>query len=101
MFFLSSAGFSKFTRKVFCNVFNRNTTKVSNNMDPDQDRLFDALIHVCFLESFFFLKRFLVHLSLILIYSNICIILPAKSDSDVMLCLQSYHGFMIDRSLVY
>ena len=28
-------------------------------------------------------------------------ILPAKSDSDVMLCLQSYQGLMIDRSLVY
>ena len=27
--------------------------------------------------------------------------LPAKSDSDVMFCLQSYQGLMIDRSLVY
>ena len=27
--------------------------------------------------------------------------LPAKSDSAVMFCLQSYQGFMIDRSLVY
>ena len=26
--------------------------------------------------------------------------LPAKSDSDVMFCLQSYQGLMIDRSLV-
>ena len=28
-------------------------------------------------------------------------VLPAKSDSDVMFCLQSYEGLMIDRSLVY
>ena len=28
-------------------------------------------------------------------------VLPAKSDSDVMLCLQSYQGLIIDRSLVY
>ena len=28
-------------------------------------------------------------------------VLPAKSDSDVMLCLQSYRGLRIDRSLVY
>ena len=26
---------------------------------------------------------------------------PAKSDSDIMVCLQSYQGFIIDRSLVY
>ena len=28
-------------------------------------------------------------------------VLPAKSDSDVTLCLQSYLGLIIDRSLVY
>ena len=28
-------------------------------------------------------------------------VLPAKSDSDFMFCLQSYHGLRIDRSLVY
>ena len=28
-------------------------------------------------------------------------ILPAKSDSDVMFCLQSYQGLIIDKSLVY
>ena len=28
-------------------------------------------------------------------------ILPAKSDSEVMFCLQSYQGLIIDRSLVY
>ena len=28
-------------------------------------------------------------------------VLPAKSDSNVMFCLQSYQGFIIDRSLVY
>ena len=28
-------------------------------------------------------------------------VLPAKSDSDDMLCLQSYQGLVIDKSLVY
>ena len=28
-------------------------------------------------------------------------VLPAKSDSDVKFCLQSYQGLMIDRSLVF
>ena len=29
------------------------------------------------------------------------IVLSAKSDSDIMFCLQSYKGLVIDRSLVY
>ena len=28
-------------------------------------------------------------------------VLPAKSDSDDMFCLQSYQGLIIDRSRVY
>ena len=28
-------------------------------------------------------------------------VLPAKSDSDVMFCLQSYQGLIIDKSFVY
>ena len=28
-------------------------------------------------------------------------VLPAKFDSDIMFCLQSYQGLNIDRSLVY
>ena len=28
---------------------------------------------------------------------TICTVLPAKSDSDVMFCLQSYQGLRIDR----
>ena len=28
-------------------------------------------------------------------------VLPAKSDSDFMICLQSYQGLIINRSLVY
>ena len=31
----------------------------------------------------------------------ICTVLPAKSDSDDMLCLQSNQGLRSDRSLVY
>ena len=33
--------------------------------------------------------------------SNIDTVLPAKTDSDVMFCLQHYQGLSIDRSLVY
>ena len=32
---------------------------------------------------------------------SIANVLPAKSDSDVMFCLQSYQGLIINRSLVY
>ena len=32
---------------------------------------------------------------------DIITVLPVKSDSDIMFCLQSYQGFMIDRSFVY
>ena len=28
-------------------------------------------------------------------------VLPAKSDSDVVFCLQSYQGLMIDKARVY
>ena len=28
-------------------------------------------------------------------------VLPVESDSDAMLCLQSYQGLRIDKSLVY
>ena len=28
-------------------------------------------------------------------------VLPSKSDSDFMFCLQSYQGLIIDRSLVH
>ena len=30
-----------------------------------------------------------------------CTVLPVKSDSDFMFCLQNYHGLRIDRSHVY
>ena len=32
---------------------------------------------------------------------SVSTVLPAKSDSDVMFCLKSYQGLIIDRSLVY
>ena len=28
-------------------------------------------------------------------------VLPVKSDSDILFCLQSYQGLVIERSLVY
>ena len=33
--------------------------------------------------------------------NKVTTVVPAKSDSDITLCLQSYHGLLIDRSLVY
>ena len=32
---------------------------------------------------------------------DLATVVPAKSDSDVMFCLQSYQGLLIDKSLVY
>ena len=39
--------------------------------------------------------------STLLVTHEITTVLSAKSDSDVMFCLQSYQGLTIDRSLVY
>ena len=36
-----------------------------------------------------------------LVYCDITTVLPAKSNSDFMFCLQSYQGLIIDISLVY
>ena len=43
----------------------------------------------------------LFYISEQVILSSLLTVLPAKSDSDVMFCLQSYQGLIIDRSLVY
>ena len=37
----------------------------------------------------------------LLIQLQVFAVLPVKSDSDVMFCLQKYQQFRIDRSLVY
>ena len=37
----------------------------------------------------------------IVLKAKVSTVLPAKSDSDVTFCLQSYQGPIIDRSLVY
>ena len=42
-----------------------------------------------------------VNLVLHVVLINLFTVLPAKSDSDVKFCLQSYQGLRIDRSLVY
>ena len=44
------------------------------------------------------LLAFQVNIILIIIITTV---LPAKSDSDFMFCLQSYQGLIIDISLVY
>ena len=38
---------------------------------------------------------------LVIITISITTILPAKSDSDIMFCLQCYQGLRMHRSLVY
>ena len=40
-------------------------------------------------------------LSLMLLHLYYGTVLPAKSDSYVMFCLQRYQGLIIDRSIVY
>ena len=39
--------------------------------------------------------------SLTFVTQMVSTLLPAKSDSDFMFCLQRYQGLRIDRSLVY
>ena len=41
------------------------------------------------------------HIYPYLLIDLISTVLPVKSDSDVMFCLQIYHGLKIDISLVY
>ena len=65
-------------------------------------RLFQNIKSVNFQRKSFcslFLESFLTQSSSLLV--RIPTVLPAKSDSDVMFCLQSYKGLIIDRSLVY
>ena len=47
------------------------------------------------------LKSSLTHYNPSYILYNKTTVLPAKSDSDIMFCLQSYQELRIDRSLVY
>ena len=63
---------------------------------------------VCSDLHFFWLECSLQALVLMYMYLmsfgcliSVCTVLPAKSDSDFMFCLQSYQGLIIDRSLVY
>ena len=35
------------------------------------------------------------------LFHAVLTVLPAKSDSDLMFCLQSFQGLIIDRSLMY
>ena len=44
---------------------------------------------------------FIPDIILVIMESNHYTVLPTKTDSDVMFCLQSYQGLRIDRSLVY
>ena len=54
-------------------------------------------VHLLFLYA---AERFVWNLKIHMVFGSTTV-LPAKSDSDVMFCLQSYQGLRIDRSLVY
>ena len=47
------------------------------------------------------INTYIWHVFLFGASGGISTILPAKSDSDVMFCLQSYQELVIDKSLVY
>ena len=51
--------------------------------------------HVC--EPLLFTNAISTNLA----QKNATTVLSAKSDSDIMFCLQSYQGLLIDRLLVY
>ena len=57
--------------------------------------------HVRFSMYTVIIVIFVIVLSLIVLFLISGTVLPAKSDSDVMFWLQSYHGLIIDISLVY
>ena len=60
---------------------------------------------VCYRDDRIYSKHYLVTglaaKELIRILKTGTTVLPAKSVSDVMFCLQSYQGLTVDRSLVY
>ena len=59
------------------------------------------------------ISRYIIHLLVLRIVFFFCLsvegqasvtkttVVPAKSDSDIMFCIQHYLGLIIDRSLVY
>ena len=63
------------------------------NSIPDSSKYQPAYVKIKF-------ENYLVQLSIYMFPSQITAV-PAKSDSDVMFCLQSYQGLRIHRSLVY
>ena len=73
------------------NVFAKYDDKIGMNF------LWCPLIFVFFVV--YVLQGLNVSLKHTFIYK--CTVLPAKSDSDAMFCLHSYHGLRIDKSLVY
>ena len=61
------------------------------------------LLHQCFIVSkftggFWRIEQIFCSVG---VFSDISTVLPAKSDSDFMFCVQSYQGHIFDRSLVY
>ena len=47
------------------------------------------------------MTKYILKLTKVNIYIEWHTVLPAKSDSDPMFCLQSYQGLIIDISLVH
>ena len=60
------------------------------------DRIRDAYVHPQFVADV--MKPLLIDN---IIDQEVITVQPAKSNSDVMFCLQSSQGFIINRSLVY
>ena len=60
------------------------------------------LLRMCDTYQLVYFKDYLIDFTDKTFYVENCTtVLPAKSDSDHMFCLQSYQGLIINRSLVY
>ena len=77
---------------------------ILNSLNVHSFPIFQPILMI--LVSQFMIHRALsdktyLSLGLLSLLKSSWIVLPAKSDSDDMFCLQSYYGLRIDRSLIY
>ena len=71
------------------------TGTLANSDDPDK------MPHMVASKSIFRDRKTIFWEIITCVQWASCSVLPAKSDSDVMFCLQIYQGLIIDRSSVY
>ena len=71
------------------------------NMKSSLISVYTVCLFIKTFQTHQMLQMICSHFSTVFIINKFVIVLPAKSDSDVMFCLHHYQGLIIDRSLVY